>query len=440
MSGAGAGVELVRRDRRRVWHPFTQEHTAPPPLAIARGEGAVLEDLDGERYLDLISSWWVTIHGHAHPAIVAAIARQAATLEQVIFAGCTHAPAVNLADALAARLPGDLERVFYSDDGSTAVEVALKLALQYWANRGEHRTRLLAFAGGYHGDTVGAMSVGRGSGFFGAFEPLMFPVEALPFPATWEGDDAVAAREAAALDALDRALADPGGEVAAVILEPLVQGAGGMAMCRPGFVAALCARARAAGALVIFDEVMTGFGRTGTLFAMEQCAVVPDLVCLSKGLTGGFLPLAATVCREGIYREFLGDTFDRAFTHGHSFTANPLGCAAGLASLELFTREDSLAAVARIERRHRGFLERLADHPRAARPRVRGSILAFDVVAGESGYGAAVGPWLKAFFLDRGLLLRPLGDVVYLLPPFCIGDEQLDRAYAGLLAALDALP
>jgi adenosylmethionine-8-amino-7-oxononanoate aminotransferase len=422
-------------DLRHVWHPFTQAGTAPVPVPIRSGKGAVLTAEDGTEYLDLISSWWVNLHGHGHPAIAAAIAEQAGELEQVIFAGFTHAPAARLAARLAGLLPEDLDRVFFSDDGSTAVEVALKIALQYHRNRGEGgRTRFLAFAGGYHGDTVGAMSMGAGSGFFDHFRPMLFDVEALPYPATWDGDAEVEAKEAAALRALDRWLEANGSEACALIAEPLLQGASGMRLCRPGFLRAVVERVRAAGALAIFDEVMTGFGRTGNLFACRTAGVAPDLICLSKGLTGGFLPLSATVAREGIHRAFLGETFDKALAHGHSFTANPLGCRAALASLDLLEDPAMPAAWARIEALHR---ERLANLPaRAVRRRVLGTVAAFEVDGGGQGYSAAVGPRLRDFFMARGLLLRPLGNVVYLLPPYCITEAQLHRAYDAIDQAL----
>ena len=430
---------LLELDRRHVWHPFTQEATAPLPVPVVAGSGAVLRGADGREYLDLIASWWVNLHGHAHPAIAEAIAAQARCLEQVIFAGFTHAPAVELARRLTSLLPGDLDRVFYSDDGSTAVEVALKIAVQYWRNRGARRERFIAFEGGYHGDTFGAMSAGRGSGFFGPFEGMLLPVDQVPFPATWEGDPEVEAREAAALAALDDLLERSGDATAAIILEPLVQGAGGMRMCRPGFVAEVVRRARARGVLVIFDEVMTGFGRTGSLFACLGVGVTPDLVCLSKGLTGGFLPLSATVVREPIYQGFLDPEFDKAFAHGHSFTANPLGCAAALASLDLLLEPSTQARIRAIEARHRELVAALEDIPRATRGRVTGTIAALDVAAGESGYTAAVAQRLKAWFLDAGLLIRPLGPTVYLMPPYCVTDAQLDRAYAGIREALAGL-
>jgi adenosylmethionine-8-amino-7-oxononanoate aminotransferase len=432
--------ELLALDRRHVWHPFTQAKTAPDSVLIRSGKGAVVYGADGKEYLDLISSWWVNLHGHAHPYIADAIAEQAHKLEQVIFAGLTHEPAVRLAQRLTSLLPDDLNRVFYSDDGSTAVEVALKLALQYWRNLGRpERRRYLAFEGGYHGDTVGAMSVGVSSGFYAPFEDLLFEVDVLPFPETWEGDAAVAEKEDRCLSALEAYLDRRGDETAAAIIEPLVQGVGGMRMCRAEFLQALVQKLRAAGVLVIFDEVMTGFGRTGDLFACLKAGVTPDLICLSKGLTAGFLPLAATVCRDPIYEAFLDTGFDKAFAHGHSFTANPLGCAAGLASLDLLMKEETRARIAAIEARHRKHMARLAHHPKVTRPRVTGTIAALNVEVEDSGYAAAIGPRLKAFFLENGLLLRPLGEVIYFLPPYCISDSQLDRSYDTLERALTTL-
>ncbi len=413
--------QCLALDRRHVWHPFTQEQTAPPPLVAVRGDGSGVIAADGRRYVDLVSSWWVNLHGHAHPAIAGAVAAQAARLEQVIFADFTHEPAARYAARLAAELPGDLDRVFYSDDGSTAVEVALKMALQYFANLGQTgRTRLLAFEGAYHGDTVGAMSVGRSSGYFRAWAGMLFPVDLLPYPTTWIGDETVEAKEAQALAALEQALAD---DVAAVIVEPLVQGASGMRMCREGFLRAVAERVQAAGALLIFDEVMTGFSRTGALFACRRIGVTPDMVCLSKGITGGFLPMAATVVREPIHAAFLGQEIDKAFLHGHSYTANPLGCAAALASLDLLLDPDCQARIAAIEALHRERLPAV----RGRRHRIMGTIAAVDL--GEDGIGSAIGTALKAWFRQHGMLMRPMGPVAYFLPPYCIAPDELHRAW-----------
>jgi adenosylmethionine-8-amino-7-oxononanoate aminotransferase len=428
--------DILDLDRAHIWHPFTQELTAPPPLVAVSAEGARIRADDGRDYVDLVSSWWVNLHGHAHPAIAAAVAAQAASFEQVIFADFTHGPAAMLATRLAALLPGDLDRVFYSDDGSTAVEVALKIALQYFTNRGVGgRQRIVAFEGGYHGDTVGAMSMGRSSGYFRAWEGLLFPVAAVPFPETWLGDDDVVAKETLALVELDRQLAS--NDVAAVIVEPLIQGAGGMRMCRPDFLREVADRVKAAGALLIFDEVMTGFGRTGAPFACLKAGVVPDFVCLSKGITGGFLPMGATVCREPIHQAFLGASVDLAFLHGHSYTANPLGCAAGLASLDLLLSGECIERIGRIENIHRQRLSALAATGRISRPRVTGTIAAVDL--DRDGAGSDPGLRLKAFFRERGMLLRPLGRVAYFLPPYCIDEADLQAAWDALDAAVQAI-
>jgi len=368
--------DILARDRRHVWHPFTQHGTEVEPRLIAGARDASLYDAEGREILDLISSWWTCTHGHSHPALNQALAGQAARFEHVMFAGFTHQPAVDLASALSQLLPGDLARVFFSDDGSTSVEVALKIAYQYWANRGEGRRRVfISFDGGYHGDTLGAMSLGRGSQLFNAFRDLMCNVVVLPCPATFAGDDAAEEREAGALSAFEALLADRGHTIAALIIEPLLQGAGGMRLCRPSFLNRLVKLARDARVLVIFDEVATGFGRTGTMFAMEQADIVPDLVCLSKGLTSGYMPMAVTVAREPIFEAFLGESFERALPHGHSFTANPLACAVALASLQLFKEENTLERIARINRRHREFMGELAARSDVTRLRLIGSVL-----------------------------------------------------------------
>jgi len=428
---------LLELDRTLLWHPYTQVRTAGAPTAIRSAHAAILTDTQGREILDLVSSWWVTLHGHAHPAIARAIGEQAARLEQLIFAGFTHEPAVTLCQRLTGILPPALRRFFFSDNGSTAVEVALKMALQACQNLGQpDRTRFLAFEGGYHGDTVGAMSAGVSSRFFEAWRDLLFPVDVLPVAATWMDDPDVAAREAAALDRLDQHLEAFGSRTAAAIIEPLVQGACGMHMHRPAFLRGVVARLRAHGVRVILDEVMTGFGRLGAAFGCLAAEVVPDFICLSKGLTGGALPMSLTVTTEAIHAAFLDDAIDRAFLHGHSFTANPLGCAAALASLDLLLDPACAEARARIERRHRTDLaELVAASPRAGRLRIQGTIAAFEV-AGTQGYGSADTTRMKRWFLDRGLLLRPLGSILYLLPPFCISDAQLDQAYAGIAEGL----
>jgi adenosylmethionine---8-amino-7-oxononanoate aminotransferase len=431
--------EVIARDKRYVWHPYTQHGTEVEPTVIARAKGASLFDSEGREILDLISSWWTCTHGHAHPTINAALARQAEEMEHVMFAGFTHAPAAELAETLAGLLPGDLNRVFFSDDGSTSVEVAIKIAYQSWINRGEPRRRLLvAFDGGYHGDTLGAMSVGRGSQMFGAFKDLMCRVRVLPFPATFEGDDAADEREAGALSAFEALLADHKQAVAALIIEPLMQGSAGIRFCRPSFLKRLVEMAQSAGVVVIFDEVATGFGRTGTLFALEQAGVVPDLVCLSKGLTGGYMPLAATVARDRLFDLFLGHNFDRALPHGHSFTANPLACSVALAALGLYEEEQTMARIGEINARHRAMLDVLAARPDVSKPRVLGAVLAFEVQEGGQ-YQSEASRKLRAWYLAHGFNIRPIGSTVYLMPPYCITDEELARAYAGMIEGLDRL-
>ncbi|ODR98786.1 adenosylmethionine-8-amino-7-oxononanoate aminotransferase [Methyloceanibacter methanicus] len=431
--------DIVARDKRYVWHPYTQHGTEVDPQVIARAKGASLFDTNGNEILDLISSWWTCTHGHAHPKINAAIARQAETMEHVMFAGFTHAPAVDLAETLAGLLPGDLNRVFYSDDGSTSVEVAIKIAYQSWVNRGETRRRtLIAFDGGYHGDTLGAMSVGRSSQMFGAFKDLLCDVRILPYPATFEGDDAVEEREAGALSAMEALLSDHKETIAALIVEPMMQGSAGIRICRPSFLKRLVEMAHAAKVLVIFDEVATGFGRTGKLFAMEHAGVTPDLVCLSKGLTGGYMPLAATVVRDRLFDLFLGHNFDRALPHGHSFTANPLACSVALAALGLYEEEQTLARIAEINARHRTMLDVLAARSDVTRQRVLGPVLAFEVAEGGA-YQSEASRKLRAWYLANGFNIRPIGSTVYLMPPYCITDEELARAYAGMVEGLDRL-
>ena len=422
--------KLREIDARHLWHPFTQAQTADAPILIREAQGAWVTAADGSRYLDLVSSWWVNLHGHAHPKIAGAIAAQAAKLEHVIFAGFTHEPAIELAQRILDYLPPSLSRVFYSDNGSTAVEAALKMAFQFWRNCGDDkRKRFIAFEGGYHGDTIGAMSAGRTSGFYLPFEELMFDVDIVPFPATWNGDEEIGAREAQALAALDRLLGNAS-SYAAAIVEPLVQGASGMLMCRPEFLRQVAERLKGSDILLIFDEVMTGFGRTGSMFASTKAKVTPDILCCAKGITGGFLPLAATIVSERIYRAFLGEGIEQAFLHGHSYTANPLGCAAGLASLDIFESENVMARIAEIEARHHAELACLMEHSKILRPRVLGSIAAFDI--GDGVYGSGLSQTLRNLALQQGLILRPLGATIYLMPPYMIVNAELDAAYAGI--------
>lgn len=421
-------------DQRLIWHPFTQEKTAPPPLWIDRGEGAYLYDRSGKAYLDLISSWWVNLHGHAHPEIADAIHAQARQLEHVIFAGFTHEPAVTLCERLNEHTHPAFSKYFFSDNGSTAVEVALKMAYQFWWNQNQPQRQLfVAFEGGYHGDTFGAMSIGKSSAFHRPFQDFFFQTHLLPFPETWEGDDTVAQREATILAQFQALLHETKDQLAGIIVEPLIQGAGGMRCCRPTFLNQLMAMAQEHGVLVLFDEVMTGFGRTGTLFAYEQLEHVPDILCVSKGITGGFLPLALTVTSERIYGAFQGDTFDKALAHGHSYTANPLGCAAAIASLEVFQQPQTQAQwqglVAAQKKAAKRFYQAGLD--RIQRVRNVGTLVAFDWQT--QGDDAKALTTLKARGLEAGFLIRPLGNTVYILPPYCTPLDALDAVYDWLL-------
>ena len=411
-------ASLLELDRRHVWHPYTRHGTAPPPVAIREARGAYLYDDAGRAIFDAISSWWVTLHGHAQPEIAHAVARQAQTLEQVIFAGFTHEPATRLAAALVRILPAGLSRVFFSDDGSTAVEVALKLAFQYWRLRGEHRPLLAALEHAYHGDTFGAMASSSRSAFTTPFESHLFEVARLPDPST---------DPAGALAALDRLIDTRGRELAALVVEPLLLGAGGMRIWQPQILRAMRERTEAGGILFVADEVLTGFGRTGPLFACGGASVEPDIMCLSKGLTGGFLPLGATVVREEIFDAFSAGPRPETFFHGHSYTANPLACAAALASLELLDEraERSRTAISAI---HGERLARLRAHPRVRCPRLLGTVAAFDLDS-DPDYAHPAGGDLASFALDAGVLLRPLGNVVYLLPPYCSTAADLAGAY-----------
>lgn len=426
----------LRADREFVWHPYTQMRTAPPPLPVVRGEGAYLITADGRRILDGISSWWVNIHGHAHPRLNEALARQAAQLEQVLFAGFAHEPAARLAEELVRRAPRGLARVFYSDDGSTAVEVALKMAWQSWRNRGEHRrATFVALAHAYHGDTFGAMAAGGVASFHSAFAPLFCDVRRAHAPRCFAepGVEQGGSCSQGCAGTVEEILAREGEGVAAVIVEPMVQGAGGMLIHPPDFLRGVRATTRRAGVPLIVDEVFTGFGRTGRFFACEHATVEPDLLCVSKALTGGYLPLAATLATAEIYESFLSDDSGKALLHGHSYTANPLACAVALESLRLFDENRCLERVRELEGRFRDGLAGLAGLPAVARVRGLGGIAAVELrPRGPAGYLSEAGPWLYERFLERDLLLRPLGDVVYFLPPYVIDDREV----AGVFAAI----
>jgi len=408
-----------------VWHPFTQHGLNEPIPLVTHAEGAALYTEDGRRIVDAISSWWVTTHGHCHPRIMAAIAAQAGKLDQIIFAGWTHQPAEELAERLAASFDHRLPHVFYSDSGSTAVEVALKMALGFWLNQGEPRHRILAMEHGYHGDTIGTMSIGARGVFNRAYTPLLFDVGTIPFPI---GDGANT------LEALEAACRH---KPAALIAEPLVLGAGGMLFYEPEILRAMreiCARHDV---LFIADEVMTGWGRTGTLLACDQADITPDILCLSKGLTGGAVPLAVTLASKPIYDAHLSDDRARMFFHSSSYTANPIACAAALANLDIWRDEPVAERIATLGQRQQQRLENLPSIARNIRR--KGTIAAFEFGPDDASYMSGLGPRLLTFFRERDLLLRPLGNTIYVMPPYCVDEADLDRIYDAIGAAAKIL-
>lgn len=417
-------ARLLLQDSAHLWHPYTQHMGAPLPVPIARAEGSWLYDTNGRPILDAISSWWVTTHGHSRPEIADAIAQQARVLDHVMFAGFTHAPATELAAELVTRLPRGLTRIFFSDNGSTAVEVAIKMSLQSYANTGRPRRLVAALENAYHGDTFGAMAASARSLFSAPFDPLLFEVARLPDPT--EGDTAAALRQL---------IEERGGELAAVIVEPLLLGAGGMRVYDERVLQAIRRITRDAGVHLIVDEVLTGFGRTGPLFACERADISPDLMCLSKGLTGGAMALGATAASEAIYDAFLSTDRRRTFFHGHSYTANPIACAAALAALQLYD-DDSEDNRIRIEVAHAIRLAEFRNHPGVQHTRQIGTVAIVELKA-EPGYLSSIGRNLAAYALQEGVLLRPLGNVVYCMPPYCTTDDELDTVYAVLQRFLD---
>jgi adenosylmethionine---8-amino-7-oxononanoate aminotransferase len=402
-----------------VWHPFTQHGLGEPIPLVERSEGAAIYTADGRRIVDAVSSWWVTTHGHRYPPIVAAIREQADKLDQIIFAGWTHEPAETLARDLTAIMPPALRHVFYSDSGSTSVEVALKMALGYWLNRGEPRQRILTLEHGYHGDTIGGMSVGARGVYNQAYTPLLFDVGTIPFPIA-DGQNT--------LDALEAACRE---KPAALIVEPLVLGAGGMLLYEARVLAEMRAICAAHGVLFIADEVMTGWGRTGTLLACEQAGVTPDILCLSKGLTGGLIPLAVTMATAPIFEAHLSTDKGRMFFHSSSYTANPIACAAAVANLAVWREEPVMERVATLAARQKARVMALQGVRNA---RHLGTIAACEI-GGEEGYLASIGPALAAHFRERDLLVRPMGNTVYVMPPYCIDEADLDRIYTAIQEA-----
>lgn len=407
-----------------VWHPFTQHALEPPMRKAVQAEGATIIDSDGNSILDGISSWWVITHGHRHPPIMEAIHIAGKELDQVIFAEFTHDPAEELARGLIEIAPAGLTRVFYSDSGSTSVEVGLKMALGHFHNQGIDRRRIAVLEDGYHGDTIGTMSAGERGLFNAPYDPLLFSVERLPFPGP--GPE----KEQACLDAFE-ALCKQGG-MAAILLEPLVLGAGGMRFYSARVLSELARLAHAHGVLVIADEVMTGWGRTGTRFACEQAGLSPDILCTSKGLTGGAIPLAATLATEEIFQSHYSTDRRKTFFHSSSYTANPMACAAGVANLKVWAEEPVQTRIDAIVTEHSARLKRFENNPIFTNIRQAGTIAAVDLVVPGGGYLAECGPRLRAFFREKHLLLRPLGNVLYIMAPYCVTPAQLDRFYDGI--------
>jgi adenosylmethionine-8-amino-7-oxononanoate aminotransferase len=433
-------LDLADRDLRVLWHPCTQmkDHEQVPPIPIRRGQGVWLEDFDGNRYLDAISSWWVNLFGHANPYINAALREQLEQLEHVMLAGFTHQPALQLAERLTRIGPPGLARCFYADNGSSAVEVALKMSYHYWLNQGKcSKIRFISLENSYHGETLGALAVGSLSLYRETYAPLLMDVIQVPSPDAFlrEAGESWADCARRQFTAMEAALDLHADEVCAVIVEPLVQCAGGMRMYDPVYLSLLRETCDRHDVHLIADEVAVGFGRTGTLFACQQAGIRPDFLCLSKGLTGGYLPLSAVLTTEAVYAAFYDDYIKlNAFLHSHSYTGNPLGCRAALATLDLFERDDVLRCNLELAQAMRVATAHFADHPRVAEVRQTGMILAIELVKDKAT--RAPYPWeerrgLRVYqhALSRGVLLRPLGNVIYFMPPYVITPEQI-----GLLA------
>ncbi len=426
-------MSLAERDKEVIWHPFTQQKNMLPPIPIIKGEGSLLYDDKNNSYIDAISSWWVNLHGHAHPAIAEKIYHQALQLEQVIFAGFTHEPAVELAEKLLTILPKKISKIFYSDNGSTSTEVALKMAIQYWWNgkkvegegkkeEGNARIKILAFNNSYHGDTFGAMSVSDRSVFTMAFHDLLFEVVFIDTPTTEN------------IDSIKTIIHKHSNEIAAFIYEPLVQGAGGMNMYEPKLLNEILNTAKLNDIICIADEVMTGFGRTGKLFASEYMHEKPDIICLSKGLTGGTMALGVTACSNKIYQAFVNDDKLKTFFHGHSFTANPLSCSAAIASFDLLNKQDCLNKINWITKQNIQFATQLKSYEgKIKNIRTLGTILAFEIVNGKDEYLNNISASITAAALQKGVYIRPLGNTIYIMPPYCVTEAELNKIYDTLL-------
>ncbi len=423
-------MNLIERDKNVTWHPYTQMKTSLPPMAIERGDGAYLYDVHGSKYIDAISSWWTNIHGHCHPYIAEKVAEQIKKLDHVLFAGFTHEPAVALAEGLLRHLPNNQKRIFYSDNGSTAVEVALKMAFQYWHNKGQKRTKVIAFENAYHGDTFGAMSVSGRSLFTKPFDDLLFEVIFIPVP----NDNKLA------FEKLQKVIKSHKEEISAFIFEPLVQGTAGMVMYEAEQLNELLDVCKNENILTIADEVMTGFGRTGKFFACDYLSpeLFPDIICLSKGITGGVMALGATSCTNDIYEAFLSNDKTKTLFHGHSYTANPIACAAAVASLDLMEKPETWENIHRIHKRHLEFQSSIKNKKGIKDCRVKGTILAVEIETETAGYLNPLRDRLYQFFIDKKIFLRPLGNIVYVMPPYCISNEDLASIYEVITEAIDS--
>jgi adenosylmethionine---8-amino-7-oxononanoate aminotransferase len=421
---------LGERDRRSIWHPFTQMLNAPLPIPIKRGEGAFLIGEDGKQYLDAFSSWWVNLHGHSHPYLIESLLKQAKELQHVAFTDFTHQPAVELAERVLSILPENLSKIFYSDNGSTAIETALKMTFQYWHNKNPQTTKrgLVSFKNGYHGDTFGAMAAAGKGTFNQPFWPFLFDI--IPI------DPPIRGEEERSLKQLSEASRQH--DLAGFIFEPAIQGAGGMKIHSLHGLDALIAYCKQYGIITIADEVMTGFGRTGPLFVSSQLKNCPDIICLAKGLTGGLLPLAITACTEKIYQAFLSHEGNKTFLHGHTYAANPLSCAVALGSLDLLQRAECSSQRRAIERSHEQFCKKWNNHPKIRRLEYLGTILILEYQIVEDGcYFHPLGERLKQFFLERQILVRPFGPLLHLMPPYCIENGDLMRIYHEIIYTLE---
>ncbi|WP_338408181.1 adenosylmethionine--8-amino-7-oxononanoate transaminase [uncultured Flavobacterium sp.] len=421
-------MNLSERDQKHLWHPYTQHKTSSPPIAIIKGEGALLWDDSNKEYIDAIASWWVNPYGHSNKFIADAIYKQLTTLEHVLFGGFTHEPAVVLSEKLMEIMPKNQQKIFFSDNGSTAVEVAIKVALQYFFNKGEKKTTIIAFENAFHGDTFAAMAASGISFFTEAFQGMLIDVIRIPVPTK--------GKEQASFNALAEAIKI--NNCAGFIFEPLVQGAAGMIMYQPQSLDELIKICRKNKVLTIADEVMTGFGKTGKTFACEYLTEKPDMMCLSKALTGGTIPMSITTFTQEIFDTFYDDDINKALFHGHTFTANPTGCAAALASLELLQTQEMQDNIARINKNHLAFQKHIESHPKIKTTRVLGVIFALEIKidSAESYYGTMRNT-LYDFFIENGVVLRPVGNIVYILPPYVISDVQLQKVYEVVEKALE---